>query len=164
MFRISLPVAFGVALLTSFAVMAQEKVNFNQHIAPIIHTNCTPCHRPGEVGPFSLITYEDVAKRSKFIKEVTRTRYMPPWFADPAFQHYQNERLLTQQEIDLIARWVEENLLEMRYQHLSTDNEFKTGRCLSRPEQLSDGRLRMHEEWQWTSSDQSSGTSIIEEI
>lgn len=64
----------------------------------------------------------------------------------------------------LIARWVEENLLEMHYQHLSTDNEFKTGRCLSRPEQLSDGRLRMHEEWQWTSSDQSSGTSTIEEI
>lgn len=64
----------------------------------------------------------------------------------------------------LIARWTEENLLEMRYQHLSTDNEFKTGRCLSRPELLSDGKLRMHEEWQWTSGDRSSGTSIIEEV
>lgn len=64
----------------------------------------------------------------------------------------------------LIARWVEDGLLEMRYQHLSTDNEFKTGRCLSRPEQMPDGKLRMHEQWQWTSGDQSSGTSIIEEI
>lgn len=65
---------------------------------------------------------------------------------------------------NLIARWVEENLLEMRYQHLATDNEFRTGRCLSRAEILPDGRLRMHEEWQWTSGDHSTGTSIIEEI
>lgn len=65
---------------------------------------------------------------------------------------------------NLIARWIEENVLEMRYQHISTDDEFKTGRCLSRPEVLPDGRLRMHEEWQWTSGDGSLGTSIIEEI
>jgi hypothetical protein len=96
---------------------AQEGVNFNQHIAPIIHTNCTPCHRPGEVGPFSLITYEDVAKRAKFVRQVTQTRYMPPWMADPDFQHYQNERLLTQQEIDLIARWVDAGVPEGKKRH-----------------------------------------------
>ena len=86
--------------------------------------------------------------------------------------HYQQEKDLVWAEYSggsirrgsLIARWIEENLLEMRYQHLSTDNEFKTGRCLSRPEQLPDGKLRIYEEWQWTSGDHSSGTSIIEEI
>lgn len=116
-FRNSLPMALVVVLLNAFTALAQEKVNFNEHIAPIIHTNCTPCHRPGEVGPFSLITYEDVAKRSKFIKHVTQTRYMPPWFADPNFQHYQNERLLTQQEIDLIARWVDAGVPEGKKRH-----------------------------------------------
>ncbi len=65
---------------------------------------------------------------------------------------------------NLIALWIAENVLEMHYQHISTDNEFKTGRCLSRPEVLLDGRLRMHEEWQWTSGDGSSGTSVIEEM
>lgn len=65
---------------------------------------------------------------------------------------------------NLIARWTGEDVLEMRYQHVSTDNGFKTGRCLSRPETLADGRLRMHETWQWTSGDHSSGTSVIEEI
>lgn len=117
MIRIFLSATIVLVLLCISAVVAQDKVNFNQHIAPIIHTNCTPCHRPGEVGPFSLITYEDVAKRSKFIKHVTQTRYMPPWFADPTFQHYQNERLLTQQEIDLIARWVGAGVPEGKKSH-----------------------------------------------
>ncbi len=93
-------------LFLSLSLQAQE-VTFNEHIAPIIHKNCTPCHRPGEVGPFSLITYQDVAKRAPFIQHVTSIRYMPPWKADPSFQTYQNERGLTQQEIDLIAQWVE---------------------------------------------------------
>lgn len=65
---------------------------------------------------------------------------------------------------NLIARWIEGTILEMRYQHVSASNEFKTGRCQSRPEVLPDGRLRLYEEWQWTSGDQSSGTSVIEEI
>jgi len=95
-----------LVLLCSVPLKAQQ-LTFNEHIAPIIHSNCTPCHRPCEVGPFSLITYEDVAKRSKFIRYVTQTRYMPPWKADPTFQHYQNERLLSQQEIDKIAQWID---------------------------------------------------------
>ena len=96
----------------SIPALQAQQINFNEHIAPIIHVNCTPCHRPGEIGPFSLITYQDVAKRAKFIRHVTQTRYMPPWKADPAFQTYQNERLLTQQEIDLIAQWVDQGVPE----------------------------------------------------
>ncbi len=104
MMKKKLTIGFALLCMASFAE-AQE-ITFNEHIAPLIHTNCTPCHRPGEVGPFSLITYQDVAKRADFVKHVTEIRYMPPWKADPAFQHYRNERLLTQQEIDLIGRWV----------------------------------------------------------
>ncbi|MBL0343474.1 MAG: hypothetical protein IPP71_23025 [Bacteroidetes bacterium] len=43
----------------------QKSITFNNEIAPIIHKNCTPCHRPGEAGPFSLVTYEDTRKRQK---------------------------------------------------------------------------------------------------
>ena len=49
----------------------KEKITFFKHIAPIIHTNCTPCHRANQSGPFNLITYNDVAKRSKMIYHVT---------------------------------------------------------------------------------------------
>lgn len=53
--------------------------------------------------------------------------------------------------------------LEMRYQHVSADGEFKTGQCQSRPELLSDGRLRLHEQWRWTGGAQGEGVSIVEE-
>lgn len=79
---------------------------FYEHIEPVIHKNCTPCHQPGQAGPFSLITYEDVSRKGEFIARVTRTRYMPPWKADRDFQHYRNERFLTDAEIQMIEGWV----------------------------------------------------------
>lgn len=64
----------------------------------------------------------------------------------------------------LIARWLPDGKLEMRYQHLGIDNTFKAGECISTPERTNEGKLRMHEQWQWSTGDKSSGTSIIEEI
>jgi hypothetical protein len=55
---------------------------FNKDIAPILYQNCVTCHRPGEVAPFSLLTYQDAAKRAKLISTVTERRYMPPWKAE----------------------------------------------------------------------------------
>jgi hypothetical protein len=52
----------------------------------------------------------------------------------------------------------------MRYHHINESNEIMTGICKSRPEVLLDGRIRIHEEWEWTCKDRSKGYSIIEEI
>nr|WP_293835280.1 hypothetical protein [uncultured Arsenicibacter sp.] len=77
------------------------------HVEPIILKNCAlPCHHAGGVGPFALMTYEDVSKRGKFIAKVTEIRYMPPFPADRSFQHYANERGLTDGEIAAIRQWV----------------------------------------------------------
>ena len=54
--------------------------------------------------------------------------------------------------------------LEMRYQHLNSSGQLMTGECRSTPEVLSDGRIRLHEKWQWTCGDRSTGESVIEEI
>lgn len=64
----------------------------------------------------------------------------------------------------LIAKVLENSVLEMRYQHLNKNGELMTGKCISTPEILSEGRIRLYEKWQWTSGDFSSGESIIEEI
>jgi hypothetical protein len=64
----------------------------------------------------------------------------------------------------LMAKVDEQDCLDMRYQHLNAASELMTGRCHSTPEVLPDGRLRLHEQWQWTSGDGSAGTSVIEEI
>ena len=64
----------------------------------------------------------------------------------------------------LLAKVIENDALDMRYEHINSAGEIMTGLCLSRPEILPDGRIRLHEKWQWTSGDLSSGESIIEEI
>ena len=64
----------------------------------------------------------------------------------------------------LIARVLEDGALDMRYQHVTADGVMKTGRCLSRPEALADGRIRLHETWQWTEGGAGDGASVVEEI
>src|SRR6476620_11035514 len=64
----------------------------------------------------------------------------------------------------LIAKVLADDALEMCYQHLNMRGELMTGKCVSTPEVLTDGRIRLHEKWQWTCGDFSSGESVIEEI
>ena len=64
----------------------------------------------------------------------------------------------------LIAKCDAQGVLDMRYQHLNKNGELMTGICTSTPEMLADGRIRLHEKWQWTSGDHSEGESVIEEF
>lgn len=77
-------------------------------VAPILYKNCTPCHRPGEGGPFLLTNYDEAVQNAKKIKFVTGTRYMPPWPADPSYSHFIGERRLSDDEIELIKNWVDQ--------------------------------------------------------
>ena len=92
-----------------FPLHAQE-VTFHKDIAPIIHSKCTPCHKPGGVAPFKLIEYEDVYKRGKFIAHVTQSRYMPPWHAGPNFGVFKHERKLSPRQVGLIKLWVQNGM------------------------------------------------------
>lgn len=87
------------------AVKAQELTYYGD-IEEIIIANCAPCHQPNGYAPFSLTTYEEVKKKATFIAHVTKSRYMPPWKADPTFRSFKNERVLSQEQIDAIAQWV----------------------------------------------------------
>ena len=64
----------------------------------------------------------------------------------------------------LVAAVEEDGVLDARYAHVGADGEVRTGTCRSTPEALADGRLRLHEVWQWTSGDESSGESVVEEV
>lgn len=64
----------------------------------------------------------------------------------------------------LIAKVLSDGSLDMRYQHVNSKGTLMTGICLSKPEILPDGRIRLHESWRWTCGDESSGESILEEI
>ena len=81
---------------------------FYKQIAPIIFKNCAPCHRPGESGPFSLLTYDDVKRRATQIAAVTKRRYMPPWLAEPGYGDFVEERRPSDAQIQLIQEWVKQ--------------------------------------------------------
>jgi Flp pilus assembly protein TadD len=83
-------------------------VNFYRHIAPIVSRNCAPCHRPGESGPFSLLTYEDAKRHASQIAAVTKRRYMPPWLPEPGYGDFVEEHRLTDAQIQLIQEWVKQ--------------------------------------------------------
>jgi mono/diheme cytochrome c family protein len=85
-------------------------VTFTETIAPIVYANCVTCHRPGEAAPFSLISYEDVAKRGAMIARVTESRYMPPWHAESGFGEFVGERRLTDAQIAAFTAWVKQGL------------------------------------------------------
>src|SRR5947209_12533398 len=93
-------------VLSAGAAVAAPRVTFNKDIAPIIHARCSSCHRPGEIGPFSLITYDDVKRRATQIAAITARRVMPPWKPVPGKGEFLDARALTEHEIGLIAAWV----------------------------------------------------------
>jgi len=103
--------AMALALRAGTGVDAQsnggQQVTFNRDIAPIILQSCARCHRPGESGPFSLLTYDDVKKRARQIAVVTRDRFMPPWLPEPQSLKFADEMRLSDDEIATIKKWVD---------------------------------------------------------
>ncbi len=95
----------AVAALMLPALSAAAEPTYNKDIAPILNAQCARCHRPGEVAPFSLLTYQDAAKRAALIATVTTNRYMPPWKPEAGFAVFQHERRLSSEQIALIDAW-----------------------------------------------------------
>ena len=107
---------------------------FNQDIAPILYQNCADCHRPGQVAPFSLLTYEDAARRSSLIAAVTAKHYMPPWKAEPGAGHFAGERRLTEGQIALIRDWASHGAPEGDAAHKPAPPHFSSGWLAGKPD------------------------------
>ena len=107
---------------------------FNRDIAPIVFSKCATCHQPGEVAPFSLLTFKDAHKRAKQLAEVTGRRLMPPWKAQPAHGEFLDERRLSEAQIEAISRWAEAGASEGNPADLPTVPKFPTGWQLGPPD------------------------------
>src|SRR5262245_18560790 len=86
---------------------SRRSPTFNRDVGPLVHRNCAPCHRPGEAGPFSLLSYADVKKRAAQIVEVTGSRYMPPWPPEPGYGEFVGARRLHDEDVALLQRWLD---------------------------------------------------------
>ncbi|MEI9814804.1 MAG: ascorbate-dependent monooxygenase [Acidobacteriota bacterium] len=94
-----------VWILIAAAASAIAAPTFNQDVAPILYENCATCHRPGEVAPFPLLTFQDAAKRAALIAVATEKRFMPPWKPEPGYGEFAHERRLTDAQIATLAEW-----------------------------------------------------------
>ena len=109
-FRI-LALAAAVCPFSLFAADAGRHavgITYYRDIAPIIHKECSACHRPGESAPFSLLTYDDVKRRAAQVANATKRRYMPPWLPQPGYGSFAEQRRLTDAQIQLIQDWVKQ--------------------------------------------------------
>ena len=101
----------GLAI-SGIAAAAGGPVTFHKDVLPILEKNCQSCHRPGQIAPMSFLTYESTRPWAKAMKVAVATKKMPPWFADPQYSHFANDRSLKQSDIDTIAQWADGGALE----------------------------------------------------
>jgi tetratricopeptide (TPR) repeat protein len=136
MLRAVVPAIVAIAAVTHVSIMARAapQTTFTRDVAPIVFVRCAPCHRPGEVGPFSLLSYDDVKQRARQIADVVASRVMPPWPPEPGHGQFAGERRLRDDEIATIRRWVEGGAPEGDRRDLPPPPAWKSGWQLGEPD------------------------------
>ena len=100
-------VALAATTMSTNAADTPDPVTFAKDVLPILQRNCQSCHRPGQIAPMSLLTYEEARPWARAIKTKVESRLMPPWFADPQHGRFANDRSLGQRDIDAIVKWAD---------------------------------------------------------
>ncbi|MEM7560279.1 MAG: cytochrome c [Planctomycetota bacterium] len=101
---------FSATPIATECIAETDSPTFNQDVAAIVHSKCSSCHRPGQAGPFSLLSYKDVARRAQTIEAVIDTGYMPPWKPVNHEIAFSNDRRLTLEEKELLRLWIANGL------------------------------------------------------
>jgi len=130
--RILLAAASLAVLLPS--QQTAKPLTFTEDIAPLVFASCTQCHRPGEAGPFSLLSYRDVSKRARNLLSVMEDRIMPPWHPAKGYGQFKNELRLTDEQIATFRAWVQAGTPEGPPESLPALPEFADGWQLGTPD------------------------------
>jgi len=91
----------------AYASDAGADISYSETIAPMLVDNCVACHREGGIGPWSMNSYDMIRGFAPMIREVVRTRRMPPWHADPHYGEFRNDRSLSTEETRTLVQWIE---------------------------------------------------------
>lgn len=137
--KFRLYLAIGLVLSLSSAVpspVAAEPPTFSGDVAPILYRHCVECHRPGDIAPFSLLTYEDASRRAGLIASATATHRMPPWKPEPDYGDFQGVRRLADGEIATLRAWANEGVLRGDVSQLPTPPVSEEGWRLGTPDRV----------------------------
>jgi len=100
--------AAGCLIARAKKPSATGTITYARDVSRILQKRCQECHRPGQVGPMSLLSYEDALSWQGMIQEVVEEGRMPPWHADPKYGHFTNDRSLTKQERETLLGWIKQ--------------------------------------------------------
>lgn len=123
-----------MAILALAPACSAQTITFAHDIAPIVYEHCASCHRPGESGPFSLLTYEDVKKHAAQIATVTKSKFMPPWLPEAGYGDFADENRLTPEQIRKIGDWVAQGTPEGPESEIPPAPKFAEGWSLGTPD------------------------------
>jgi len=129
----------GAAMAAEISYPPVTPVTFNKDVLPILQKNCQSCHRPGQIAPMSLLTYQSARPWAKAMKSAVVQRMMPPWFADAQYGHFTNDRSLKPEDIDTIARWADSGALEGDAKDTPPPVEWPADGWLIRPDLIVQG-------------------------
>ena len=111
-------------------------LTFSKDVAPIFYKNCVSCHRPGEIAPMSLMSYKEARPWAKAIREKVASKQMPPWHPDPQYGNWENDRRLSQKDVDTIVAWVDGGALEGNPKDLPPTPKLASGWQIGEPDMV----------------------------
>jgi thiol-disulfide isomerase/thioredoxin len=111
-------------------------ITYANQVARILQDNCQMCHRPGEVGPFKLMSYRDAEAWSGAIREAVSERRMPPWHADPAHGQFANDRRLSEADRQTLLAWVDQGCSEGDAALLPPPRSYTQGWGIGQPDEV----------------------------
>lgn len=112
------------------------RLTFYRDVLPILQNNCQSCHRPGEIAPYSFMTYQETRPWAAAIKLAVLTKKMPPWYADPQYGHFSNVRQLTPEQIRTLVSWAEGGALEGDPKDKPAQKQFVDGWNIGQPDRV----------------------------
>jgi len=128
--------AAGCLIGRDLEPVVDSEVTYTKQVARIMNDRCVFCHRTGQIAPFTLTSYDDVAGWASMIEEVVSQNRMPPWHANEQFGHFKNDARLSDEEKAMIAKWVENGAPEGDPKDLPEPPKFAEGWMIPEPEQV----------------------------
>jgi len=126
----------GCLITHDKGAVQETEITFAKDISRILQKRCHECHRPGMVGPFSLLTYDDAKDWTAMMKEVVLEGRMPPWHADPRYGHWSNNRKMPQEEIDKLIAWIEADAPFGDEKDLPPEPQYEEGWAIGKPDMV----------------------------
>jgi thiol-disulfide isomerase/thioredoxin/mono/diheme cytochrome c family protein len=109
-------------------------VTYAADVAAILQQKCQSCHRPGQVGPFPLLTYDETVRHAAMIREVVDDRRMPPWHADPRYGQFENDRSLSAAQRATLLAWVDRGCPLGDAKAVPAPRAFPVGYAIGKPD------------------------------